>query len=192
MWDREETRGESPYTDLLKVLTRDNRLRSRRNFDAYSRSLFRVVSTPTIIVTMKVEALGNPIRLIDRNQALSMRDSLLSIIGKGRRRLGMHAPGEVRIYGRGQQYCLFENGLLSYTNISEDKAERAYKVIDDVVDKVVIDNLRIFRTTAVDGLEKKGFLLRPSRLAVYDGLIRGHVAEFDCTVCVASGDGRVI
>lgn len=106
--------------------------------------------------------------------------------------MGMHAPGEVRIYGRGQQYCLLENGLLMCMDISEDKAERAYKVIDDVVNKVVVDDLQICRTTAVDGLEKKGFLLRPSRLAVYDGLIRGHVAEFDCTVCVASGDGRVI
>lgn len=106
--------------------------------------------------------------------------------------MGMHAPGEVRIYGRGQQYRLVENDLSMYMNISEDKARRAYKVIDDVVNKVVIDGLRICCPTAADGLEKKGFLLRPGSLAVYDSLIRGHVAKFDCVVGVASSDGRVI
>lgn len=76
-------------------------------------------------------------------------------------------------------------------NVAKNKAEKAYEVIDDIVNEAVISDLRVC-STLVDGLEKKRFLLGPGRLAVYDGLIRGHVAEFVCAICVASGDGRII
>ena len=135
--DRKQARRERADPEALEVLASHDGLRRRRDLDAHARPITkqthgRVGTTRTSTVNQqctmlaargtrgaggKADQLRDAVRLEEGDELLGVLDGRLGVVRGRGRRLGVHAPREVRVHFFGEQDGLYvaRRGYEHYT-----------------------------------------------------------------------------